>query len=664
MQREGKNKPKCKGYSAFLTCIFLPLLALLIGCPARQQIRHRATTPPQRKPTQTNGTNKQPIKTTPIAKRAVPTKRTTPRPMPRRRPTVFVRGTQPLTNPSKRRARRRIQSSYASTFAYRYYLRGRIHAIESRPKKAIRSFKMALVYDRDSAFLRHCIATQFAKANQLPKARYWAKQAVKFKKSFAPAYSLLGEIAIRYKQLKQAIRYFRLAVKHSPTFATAYLKLDQLLQQRPKTTRQRERLLKRMLRHLPNRFEGYFLLAQLYLGKDQKRKAVQYFKKALNYNPSHQPSLFQVARIHEQKREWGKAIRAYQVLLDYQPGAWQTRIVLACLYFKRNEKHDKQVAAFHFRYIMREADRLVPSARAYQIGLGLYHCKLQTKAAKWLKKATTIDKNNIAAQLALGVVYNKIGHSAKAIPHLRTIPPTEKGLYVEAQMQLLQALLRNKQTKQAWLALERARIQLARKPDDWLRLSQVYVEYAPKPALSPEQKQLDLYQKQLPNHKGLLHVLALLHFRLKQYETSTKFLKAILKLDAKHAASLNFLGYMLAVRGKQLKKAEQLVRKALSLSPDNPYYLDSLGWVYKRQGKFHKARTTLEKAFRLLPHDPTILVHLAKTYIRMGKRTKAKAMLLKAKALNPPEPLKKEIETTLKQFQAHPKTKPTTTKTT
>ncbi len=55
-----------------------------------------------------------------------------------------------------------------------------------------------------------------------------------------------------------------------------------------------------------------------------------------------------------------------------------------------------------------------------------------------------------------------------------------------------------------------------------------------------------------------------------------------------------------------------MIRRAVEAEPDNAAYLDSLGWVLFRLGRFEEARPHLEKAVELLGEelDPTVLDHL------------------------------------------------------
>ena len=70
----------------------------------------------------------------------------------------------------------------------------------------------------------------------------------------------------------------------------------------------------------------------------------------------------------------------------------------------------------------------------------------------------------------------------------------------------------------------------------------------------------------------------------------------LLTLDPENALALNYLGYMLADRGIRLAEAETLIARALKSEPENGAYLDSMGWVYYRQGRFSKAMEYIDRA--------------------------------------------------------------------
>lgn len=93
------------------------------------------------------------------------------------------------------------------------------------------------------------------------------------------------------------------------------------------------------------------------------------------------------------------------------------------------------------------------------------------------------------------------------------------------------------------------------------------------------------------------------------------------------AGTLNYLGYMWLERGEHLDQAEQFIRKANELEPGNSAYVDSLGWVLFKQGKFEGALKELLRAESLMKEvtaeDAEILDHVAQAYDKQNQRAKA-----------------------------------------
>lgn len=87
----------------------------------------------------------------------------------------------------------------------------------------------------------------------------------------------------------------------------------------------------------------------------------------------------------------------------------------------------------------------------------------------------------------------------------------------------------------------------------------------------------------------------------------------------------NDLGYTLADEGIRLDEAERMIRHALSEEPLNSAYLDSLGWVYYKQGRFEAAIELLERAILLTARDDAVMYdHLADALYRAGRVDEAR----------------------------------------
>ena len=111
---------------------------------------------------------------------------------------------------------------------------------------------------------------------------------------------------------------------------------------------------------------------------------------------------------------------------------------------------------------------------------------------------------------------------------------------------------------------------------------------------------------------------------LKQYDQVEIMLNRVLQIEPDHAEAMNFLGYTYAIQSINLGKAEALIHRALILKPGNGYYLDSLAWVYYKNGDFSKAITTQEKALEITPDDAIMHEHYGDMLWRAGNKQAAR----------------------------------------
>jgi tetratricopeptide (TPR) repeat protein len=90
-----------------------------------------------------------------------------------------------------------------------------------------------------------------------------------------------------------------------------------------------------------------------------------------------------------------------------------------------------------------------------------------------------------------------------------------------------------------------------------------------------------------------------------------------------NAHVLNYLGYMLADRNQRLPEALEMIQKAVKGDPGNGAFLDSLGWVYYRLGRFTDAEMQIRKAVEISPGDPTMHDHFADVLVQQSKLREA-----------------------------------------
>lgn len=106
--------------------------------------------------------------------------------------------------------------------------------------------------------------------------------------------------------------------------------------------------------------------------------------------------------------------------------------------------------------------------------------------------------------------------------------------------------------------------------------------------------------------------------RTGRYKDAEERFRQVLDLEPDFAPALNYLGYMWAEKGENLREALELVLRAVSLEPENGAYVDSLGWAYFQLGRYDEARGHLERAAELVPDDAIIYEHLGDLYLAVG----------------------------------------------
>jgi tetratricopeptide (TPR) repeat protein len=101
-----------------------------------------------------------------------------------------------------------------------------------------------------------------------------------------------------------------------------------------------------------------------------------------------------------------------------------------------------------------------------------------------------------------------------------------------------------------------------------------------------------------------------------------QLLKEAIKIKPDYAYAYNALGYSYADRNIKLADAKKYIEIALSISPNNHYIMDSMGWLHFRMGNIEIALQFIEKAYKI-QKDPEIAAHLGEILWKMGKLKQA-----------------------------------------
>ncbi len=126
-----------------------------------------------------------------------------------------------------------------------------------------------------------------------------------------------------------------------------------------------------------------------------------------------------------------------------------------------------------------------------------------------------------------------------------------------------------------------------------------------------------------PNSPDLLYERAIVADKLNRMDILEQDLRQVIALRPQYAHAYNALGYSLADRSLRLDEALGLIQKALTLAPNDPFILDSLGWVQFRMGHIPESIATLKSAYAL-QDDPEIAAHLGEALWVSGDQAAAR----------------------------------------
>ena len=128
-----------------------------------------------------------------------------------------------------------------------------------------------------------------------------------------------------------------------------------------------------------------------------------------------------------------------------------------------------------------------------------------------------------------------------------------------------------------------------------------------------------------PKNVILRYELGMMAERLGRMDIFERSMRTVIQQDPKYAQAYNALGFTLVDRNERLKEARRLIEKALTLAPNDPFILDSMGWLTYREQQFDVALDYLNRAAALRA-DPEIVAHQVAVLQAMGRHGDAMAV--------------------------------------
>ncbi|WAC73116.1 tetratricopeptide repeat protein [Roseateles sp. SL47] len=148
----------------------------------------------------------------------------------------------------------------------------------------------------------------------------------------------------------------------------------------------------------------------------------------------------------------------------------------------------------------------------------------------------------------------------------------------------------------------------------------------------------------------LLYEQSMMAEKLGKMKEMEALLQKVIQIKPQHYHAYNALGYALADRNERLEEARDLISKALSFAPGEPFIMDSMGWVEFRLGRMGEAERLLRQAYGSRP-DPEIAAHLGEVLWTAGQQDEARRIFAEAIKRDPEN---EAVKTTVQRLKVRP----------
>jgi tetratricopeptide (TPR) repeat protein len=126
-----------------------------------------------------------------------------------------------------------------------------------------------------------------------------------------------------------------------------------------------------------------------------------------------------------------------------------------------------------------------------------------------------------------------------------------------------------------------------------------------------------------PESPELLYDYAMMAEKIDRVDVMETSLRKVIQLRPDYAHAYNALGYSLADRNQRLQESYSLIEQGLKLAPEDPFILDSMGWVLYRLNQNDAALTFLKRAFEIRS-DAEIAAHYGEVLWVTGQHDEAR----------------------------------------
>lgn len=391
-------------------------------------------------------------------------------------------------------------------------------------------------------------------------------------------------------------------------------------------------MLERLAEPYTGTLEAHIVRAQAALARGDQQRARAEADLALARKPDSELALLMQVQVSGSD-EAGQALM--ESFLKRYPDARDVRAAYARVLVNRK---DYPAARVQFERLVNEQPN--NAAHLYALGILATHMDDAPAAERYLSSFVEVlanqpgdERDPSRALLILSQLAQDRGDLDSALQWLQRVPDsTDAQLLFSAQIRRAQLMARKGDLTGARKLLG------ALKPTEPERQGQLALIEAQ--LLRDADRALEAYAllqstaKRFPGNADVLYDLALMAEKMGLVDVMESRLREVMQLAPNHHHAFNALGYSLAERNVRLQEAYTLISKALQMAPEDPFIMDSMGWVHFRLGNLDEAESYLRRAYGLRS-DPEIGVHLGEVLWSKGQKDAARQLWREARAKDP-----------------------------
>lgn len=535
---------------------------------------------------------------------------------------------------------KKIESGSSQNQASYHFSMGQAFSLEGDSDKAIEEYKVALIYDPNSAVIHTRLAGEYVKKGLLTFAIEQCKIAVKLDPKYIDARLLLAGLYSSTKLVTEALEQYDAVLKIEPRNSEAYVFKGSLLLDEGRVN-ESINVLKTLVQKDAEYYLGYYYLGRAYQRDEKMELAIAAYKKALTVKPAFTQAGLALGLLLEEKKRGEEAVKIYEELYE-NAGDLQAVARLAQLYIDK-EDYDR---ALKYLLLLNNADEDNLNVRV-KIGLIYIERRVYDKAIDMFK--SILEKNAEAEKVRyyLASVYEEQKQYDEAIEEFKRITPTSS-VYIDAAIHVGHLYKLRGDMEQALRWTDEIISKNSNVPQFYIFKASLLEETR---KVSDAVAALEKARDEFPKDEKILYYLGSLYDKLAKQEKALDLMNEILELNPDNVQALNYVGYSYVSRGVKLDTAEKMIKKALDLKPGDGYIQDSYGYLLLMRGNIRQATIELEKAFKLRPDEGVIVEHLGDAYLRANLKQKALQKYLDAaKLYNDPQE-KEKVEKKIQELR-------------